>query len=55
VPGPGIDIRGPGRRSGGYLIGPGSIVNGTPYTITHDAEIQPLPAWLADLLTPAWC
>lgn len=55
MPGPGIDIRGPGRRSGGYLIGPGSIVNGTPYTITHDAEIQPLPAWLADLLTPAWC
>nr|WP_240929385.1 bifunctional DNA primase/polymerase [Streptomyces coryli] len=51
--GAGIDVRAPGRRSGGYLIGPGSIVAGTPYAITHDAPIRPLPAWLRDLLTPA--
>jgi hypothetical protein len=52
VLGPGVDVRGPGRRAGGYLIGPGSIVGGTPYTIAVDVEIQPLPTWLADLLGP---
>ena len=48
--GPGIDTRGPGRRRGGYLVGPGSVVDGTPYVITRDAPILELPAWLADLL-----
>lgn len=48
--GAGIDTRGPGRRSGGYLIGPGSVVNGRPYTIELDAGISGLPAWLADLI-----
>ncbi|RZD62912.1 hypothetical protein C0Q58_14305 [Streptomyces albidoflavus] len=28
--GPGIDLRGPGRRRGGYLIGPDAIVAGRP-------------------------
>jgi hypothetical protein len=51
--GPGIDVRGPGRRRGGYLAGPGSIVDGTTYVITRDAAIAPLPAWLAALLDPA--
>lgn len=27
---PGIDTRSPGRHSGGYLIGPGSVVDGMP-------------------------
>ncbi|MGW7064901.1 bifunctional DNA primase/polymerase [Streptomyces sp. NPDC054904] len=27
---PGIDVRGPGHRSGGHLVGPGSIVDGRP-------------------------
>lgn len=48
--GPGIDVRGPGRTSGGYLVGPGSIVAGRPYVITHDTAIAWLPAWLAVLL-----
>jgi hypothetical protein len=48
--GPGIDVRGPGRRRGGYLVGPGSIVDGTVYAIEHDAAIGELPAWLAALL-----
>jgi hypothetical protein len=48
--GPGIDVRGPGRRSGGYLIGPGSVVNGRPYTIARDAPVLPLPRWIADRL-----
>lgn len=49
--GPGIDVRGPGRGGrGGYLIGPGSIVDGRRYEITRDLAIAELPAWLVDLL-----
>lgn len=48
--GPGIDTRGPGRYSGGYLVGPGSIVDGAPYVIERDTAIQELPAWLSSLL-----
>ncbi|MFI6396484.1 bifunctional DNA primase/polymerase [Nonomuraea sp. NPDC050540] len=56
--GPGIDTRGPGRGGrGGYLVGPGSIVDGRPYTIERDQPIATCPAWLANLLalpaTPA--
>lgn len=51
--GPGIDVRGPGRRSGGYLIGPGSIVAGTPYLIEHDAPVRALPRWITASLNPA--
>ncbi|MFI9587814.1 bifunctional DNA primase/polymerase [Streptomyces sp. NPDC052236] len=47
----GIDVRGPGRRSGGYLIGPGSAVNGMPYAITRDVPILELPGWIAERLT----
>ncbi|MFF3547087.1 bifunctional DNA primase/polymerase [Streptomyces platensis] len=49
--GPGIDVRGPGRRCGGYLIGPGSVVGGTPYVIERDAPLRPLPGWISDRLT----
>ncbi|MDI3390023.1 bifunctional DNA primase/polymerase [Streptomyces sp. B-S-A8] len=49
--GPGIDVRAPGRHSGGYLIGPGSIVNGVPYVIVRDEPIRPLPDWITDRLT----
>jgi hypothetical protein len=51
--GPGVDIRVPGRRSGGYLVGPASIVDGHTYTVTHGAAIADLPDWLADLLEAA--
>jgi hypothetical protein len=47
---PGIDIRAPGYRTGGYLAGPGSVVDGIPYVIEHDVPIAALPAWLAGLL-----
>jgi len=49
--GPGIDIRGPGRGSGGYLIGPGSVVGGVRYVIERDLPVAPLPSWIAVLLT----
>ncbi|OKJ46754.1 bifunctional DNA primase/polymerase [Streptomyces sp. CB02115] len=48
--GPGIDIRGPGRRRGGYLVGPGSVVGGLPYLIARDVPVAPLPDWIAALL-----
>jgi hypothetical protein len=47
---PGIDIRGPGFRTGGYLAGPGSVVDGRPYVIERDLPVVPLPRWLAGLL-----
>lgn len=50
--GPGIDVRGPGRRSGGYLIGPGSTVRGVQYVIERDLPVAALPDWIACRLTP---
>ncbi|MGN4160277.1 bifunctional DNA primase/polymerase [Streptomyces sp. NEAU-PBA10] len=49
--GPGIDVRGPGRRRGGYLVGPGSVVGGLPYLIARDVPVAPLPGWITALLT----
>ncbi|MEV6702875.1 bifunctional DNA primase/polymerase [Streptomyces sp. NPDC051453] len=43
--GHGIDVRGPGRRTGGYLIGPGSVVDGGRYVIELDLTAAPLPNW----------
>jgi hypothetical protein len=48
--GPGIDIRGPGRTLGGYLAGPGSVVDGREYVIDVDVPIARLPAWLTALI-----
>ncbi|WP_080637027.1 bifunctional DNA primase/polymerase [Salinispora vitiensis] len=48
---PGIDVRAPGRRLGGYLVGPGSVVDGRPYTISRNRPIAALPPWLAAKLT----
>lgn len=51
--GPGIDVRGPGHRTGGYLVGPGSIVRGLRYTVARDSPLAPLPGWIADRLQAA--
>ncbi len=40
------------RAVGGYVVGPGSVVNGRTYNVVHDAPPAPLPVWLAALLTP---
>lgn len=48
--GPGIDVRAPGRTSGGYVVGPGSVVDGRPYDIDADLPIAALPDWLLPLL-----
>ncbi|OEV31528.1 DNA primase [Streptomyces nanshensis] len=41
------------RAGGGYVVGAHSAVNGSTYTVLHDAPVAPLPGWLAVLLTPA--
>jgi hypothetical protein len=48
---PGVDVRAPGARFGGYLVGPGSLVDDRPYAITRDLPIVPLPRWLTAQLT----
>ena len=44
---PGIDVRAPGRRSGGYVLGPGSQTEVGRYRIANDAPVAPLPEWVA--------
>jgi hypothetical protein len=39
------------QRIGGYLAGPGSVVDGAAYLIDRDVPAAPLPRWLAGLLT----
>jgi hypothetical protein len=43
--GQGIDVRG----DGGYVLGPGSVIDGKPYTIMYDCEIVSAPDWLLQL------
>lgn len=40
------------RAWGGYVLAPGSIVDGRAYEIYADVPVAPLPAWLAERLTP---
>ncbi|MGW5388180.1 bifunctional DNA primase/polymerase [Nocardia sp. NPDC003963] len=46
----GIDVRGPGLRSGGYVVGPGSVVGEHTYQAVMPRPIASLPQWLAELL-----
>lgn len=41
-----IDTRG----HGGYVVAPGSTINGRTYTVVRDRQPAPLPAWLTALL-----
>ncbi|QQM42742.1 bifunctional DNA primase/polymerase [Streptomyces liliifuscus] len=41
------------RAAGGYVVAPGSIVNGHRYATVHDMPVAPLPDWLTNLLRPA--
>lgn len=40
-----------GRGRGGYIVGPGSVVNGKRYTTLHPAPPAPLPGWILVALT----
>jgi hypothetical protein len=41
------------RAWGGYVVAPGSIVDGRAYELLCDREPAPLPGWLTERLTPA--
>ncbi|MFI5635101.1 bifunctional DNA primase/polymerase [Streptomyces sp. NPDC051664] len=41
------------RAGGGYVVGPGSVINNHPYEITRNVPVVVLPDWLTDLLRPA--
>ncbi|MEU2873792.1 bifunctional DNA primase/polymerase [Streptomyces olivoreticuli] len=40
------------RAAGGLVVSTGSIVNGAPYTVMHEAAPEPMPLWLVELLRP---
>ncbi|MEV8225024.1 bifunctional DNA primase/polymerase [Streptomyces sp. NPDC079167] len=40
------------RAWGGYVVAPGSTVNGRAYEVIDPAPVAPLPEWLLDLLKP---
>jgi len=44
VLGPGLDI----RSRGGYIVAPGSIIDGNAYTVLNNAPITPAPQWIVD-------
>ena len=44
VLGPGLDI----RSRGGYIVAPGSTIDGKAYRTLNDAPIAPAPQWLID-------
>lgn len=44
---PGVDV----RAAGGYLLAPGSTINGTPYRLLNDCEPAECPRWLLQVLT----
>jgi hypothetical protein len=48
--GAGIDVRAPGRRTGGYVLAPGTHIAAGKYTIASDAPIATLPTWLTRAL-----
>jgi hypothetical protein len=45
---PDVDV----RSSGGYVVGPGSIIDGVPYTVLHDVAIADAPEWLVTKCGP---
>lgn len=49
VLGPGLDI----RAAGGYVVGPGSMIDGVAYRIIEDRDIAPAPQWLIERLPRA--
>jgi hypothetical protein len=66
--GPMIDVRGGGASDGGYVVGPGTVLDeraypddpeaaamvrgGKAYEVIHDQEPEELPGWIADILDP---
>jgi len=42
----GIDVRG----AGGYVVGPGSVIDGAEYEVVKDTDIKTAPAWVKQKL-----
>lgn len=40
------------RAAGGYMVAPGSVIDGRTYRMLHDGPVRELPAWLAHRLAP---
>lgn len=38
------------RSTGGYIVGPGSMIDGKPYKVLHDRPLAPLPGFIASRL-----
>lgn len=38
------------RGEGGYILGPGSVIDGNHYEVTNNAPIADLPEWITELL-----
>lgn len=47
--GGGIDVRGNVGGKAGYVVGPGSTIDGKPYTVVTEHPIAPAPGWLIQL------
>lgn len=45
VLGPKVDV----RSRGGYIVAPGSTIDGKAYTVQNDAPIAPAPQWVIDM------
>lgn len=50
--GDGLDIRGGEPGHSGYVLGPGSMIDGKPYTVINDTAIADAPAWYMDAIKP---
>jgi hypothetical protein len=46
---PGIDT----KSKGGYILAPGSVIDGKSYTIVDDVPFTPIPAWISEKLSAA--
>ena len=49
VLGSGLDI----RSRGGYVLGPGSVIDGKEYVVSHASPVVPAPEWLVSRLGAA--
>ena len=46
----GIDVRAPGRRSGGYVLAPGTSTPAGAYQVGVDRPVRTMPGWLVHIL-----
>jgi len=46
----GIDVRAPGRRSGGYVLAPGTSTPAGAYRVAVDRPVRMMPGWLVRIL-----